>query len=152
MALPTIGLIAAIVVILLYNTIKVLKEYERGVVFFLGRFQRVKGPGLILLFPVIQVMTKVDLRVIVLDVYRSRETDTLGVDAAQIAGAMQHAYARHIGARRHAAQFILDRIRPGDVLLTLGAGDGNDVGKWVLEGIRERTRVDPKEGFHGRRQ
>lgn len=68
MTLPTIGLIAALVVILLYNTIKVLKEYERGVVFFLGRFQRVKGPGLILLFPIVQTMTKVDLRVIVLDV------------------------------------------------------------------------------------
>jgi regulator of protease activity HflC (stomatin/prohibitin superfamily) len=62
------ALIAALVIIILYNTIKVLKEYERGVVFFLGRFQRVKGPGLILLFPLIQVMTKVDLRVIVLDV------------------------------------------------------------------------------------
>ena len=68
MPLATLGLIAALVVILLYNTIKVLKEYERGVVFFLGRFQKVKGPGLILLFPVIQTMTKVDLRVIVLDV------------------------------------------------------------------------------------
>jgi regulator of protease activity HflC (stomatin/prohibitin superfamily) len=68
MPLATLGLIAALVIIILYNTIKVLKEYERGVVFFLGRFQRVKGPGLILLFPVIQTMTKVDLRVIVLDV------------------------------------------------------------------------------------
>jgi regulator of protease activity HflC (stomatin/prohibitin superfamily) len=68
MQLPVLGLIVAIVVILLYNTVKVLKEYERGVVFFLGRFQRVKGPGLILLFPIVQTMTKVDLRVIVLDV------------------------------------------------------------------------------------
>ena len=66
--LTTIALIAAILIVILYNTIKVLKEYERGVVFFLGRFQRVKGPGLILLFPIIQTMTKVDLRVIVLDV------------------------------------------------------------------------------------
>lgn len=66
--ITTIALIIAILAILLYNTVKVLKEYERGVVFFLGRFQRVKGPGLILLFPIIQTMTKVDLRVIVLDV------------------------------------------------------------------------------------
>ncbi|MGH8222658.1 MAG: slipin family protein [Woeseiaceae bacterium] len=66
--IATLGFIAAIVIILLYNTVKVLKEYERGVVFFLGRFQKVKGPGLILLFPLIQVMTKVDLRVIVMDV------------------------------------------------------------------------------------
>jgi len=68
MEVATLGLIAALVIVILYNTVKVLKEYERGVVFFLGRFQRVKGPGLILLFPVIQTMTKVDLRVIVLDV------------------------------------------------------------------------------------
>jgi regulator of protease activity HflC (stomatin/prohibitin superfamily) len=67
-SITVIGLIAALVVVLLYNTVKVLKEYERGVVFFLGRFQRVKGPGLILLFPLIQTMTKVDLRVIVMDV------------------------------------------------------------------------------------
>jgi len=55
-------------IVLLYNTVKILKEYERGVVFWLGRFQKVKGPGLILLFPGIQKMTKVDLRVIVMDV------------------------------------------------------------------------------------
>jgi regulator of protease activity HflC (stomatin/prohibitin superfamily) len=61
-------IVALLVVIIAYHAIKILKEYERGVVFFLGRFQRVKGPGLIWLFPFVQVMTKVDLRVIVLDV------------------------------------------------------------------------------------
>ena len=55
-------------VVILYNTVKILKEYERGVIFLLGRFQTVKGPGLIILFPGIQKMTKVDLRVIVMDV------------------------------------------------------------------------------------
>lgn len=64
----TLGFIIAILLVLFYNTVKVLKEYERGVVFFLGRFQKVKGPGLILLFPIIQTMVKVDLRVIVMDV------------------------------------------------------------------------------------
>ena len=54
--------------VILYNTVKILKEYERGVIFLLGRFQTVKGPGLIILFPGIQKMTKVDLRVIVMDV------------------------------------------------------------------------------------
>ena len=68
MPIATLGFVVALLVILLYNTVKVLKEYERGVVFFLGRFQTVKGPGLILLFPIIQTMTKVDLRVMVLDV------------------------------------------------------------------------------------
>jgi len=60
--------IAFLVIIVIYNTIKILKEYERGVIFLLGRFQRVKGPGLIILFPGIQKMVKVDLRVIVMDV------------------------------------------------------------------------------------
>ena len=47
---------------------KILQEYERGVIFFLGRFQTVKGPGLIILIPFLQKMQKVDLRVIVMDV------------------------------------------------------------------------------------
>ncbi len=68
MELAAIGLIGAILIIVLVNTIKILKEYERGVIFFLGRFYRVKGPGLIILIPFIQTMTKIDLRVIVMDV------------------------------------------------------------------------------------
>ncbi len=62
------GLVLALLIVILYNTIKILKEYERGVIFFLGRFQSVKGPGLIILIPGLQKMTKVDLRVIVMDV------------------------------------------------------------------------------------
>jgi len=68
MYLTYVGIIAALVIVLLYNTIKILQEFERGVVFFLGRFQSVKGPGLIILIPGIQKMIKVDLRVMVLDV------------------------------------------------------------------------------------
>jgi len=64
----TYGTLAALAIVVVYNTIKILKEYERGVIFLLGRFQKVKGPGLIILFPGIQKMTKVDLRVIVMDV------------------------------------------------------------------------------------
>jgi regulator of protease activity HflC (stomatin/prohibitin superfamily) len=60
--------IALIVLILLVLSIRVLREYQRGVIFQLGRFWAVKGPGLILLIPVIQQMVKVDLRTIVLDV------------------------------------------------------------------------------------
>ncbi|MGW8367721.1 MAG: slipin family protein [Gammaproteobacteria bacterium] len=52
----------------LFSAIKILREYERGVIFQLGRFYKVKGPGLILVIPVIQTMAKVDLRVIVMDV------------------------------------------------------------------------------------
>lgn len=50
------------------NAIKILNEYERGVVFFLGRYQKVKGPGLVLLFPGIQKMVTVSLRTITMDV------------------------------------------------------------------------------------
>ena len=50
------------------HAIKILREYERGVVFQLGRFWKVKGPGLIIVIPVIQQMVRVDLRVIVMDV------------------------------------------------------------------------------------
>jgi regulator of protease activity HflC (stomatin/prohibitin superfamily) len=64
----TFGMLAALFIVIIYNTIKILKEYERGVIFLLGRFQTVKGPGLIILFPGIQKMTKIDLRVIVMDV------------------------------------------------------------------------------------
>ena len=60
--------IAVLVIGFLSQMIKILQEYERGVVFFLGRFQSVKGPGLIILFPGIQKMVRVDLRVITLDV------------------------------------------------------------------------------------
>jgi regulator of protease activity HflC (stomatin/prohibitin superfamily) len=68
MEFATIGIIVAVVIVVLSNMIKILQEYERGVVFFLGRFQTVKGPGLIILVPFVQKMTKVDLRVVVLDV------------------------------------------------------------------------------------
>ena len=57
-----------IVVILVASSIKILREYERAVVFLLGRFQAVKGPGLIIIIPVIQQMVRVDLRTVVLDV------------------------------------------------------------------------------------
>jgi regulator of protease activity HflC (stomatin/prohibitin superfamily) len=53
---------------LIFSTIKILNEYERGVMFTLGRFTGVKGPGVILVFPFVQQMRKVDLRVIVLNV------------------------------------------------------------------------------------
>ena len=59
---------AVLVIILLALSIKVLREYERAVVFFLGRFQRVFGPGLIVIIPGIQQMVRVDLRTRVFDV------------------------------------------------------------------------------------
>ncbi|MCH8531391.1 MAG: slipin family protein [Saccharospirillum sp.] len=54
--------------IILASAIRILPEYQRGVVFFLGRFQGVKGPGLIIVIPGIQQLVRVDLRVVALDV------------------------------------------------------------------------------------
>lgn len=59
---------AAIVILLVFSAIRILNEYERGVIFTLGRYTGTKGPGVILLVPLIQRMVKVDLRTIVLDV------------------------------------------------------------------------------------
>jgi regulator of protease activity HflC (stomatin/prohibitin superfamily) len=63
-----IVVLVVLILILLALAVRVLNEYERGVVFTLGRFSGVKGPGLLILWPVVQKMSKVDLRVIVLDV------------------------------------------------------------------------------------
>ncbi|MDD2641049.1 MAG: slipin family protein [Arcobacteraceae bacterium] len=60
--------IVFIVVAIIAASIRILKEYERGVVFTLGRFSGIKGPGLIIVIPFIQQMVKVDLRTVVLDV------------------------------------------------------------------------------------
>jgi len=58
MEIATIGIIVAVAIVLLSNMIKILQEYERGVVFLLGRFQRVKGPGLIILIPLSRLSRK----------------------------------------------------------------------------------------------
>jgi regulator of protease activity HflC (stomatin/prohibitin superfamily) len=63
-----VEVLAILVVILLIATFRILREYERGVVFMLGRFWKVKGPGLVMVLPVVQQMVKVDLRTIVMDV------------------------------------------------------------------------------------
>ncbi|MCD0505184.1 slipin family protein [Bordetella petrii] len=68
MILIAYAVVAALVVLLLLAMIRVLREYERGVVFTLGRYTGVKGPGLIILIPVVQQMVRVDLRTVVLDI------------------------------------------------------------------------------------
>lgn len=56
------------ILVVLFSTFKILREYERGVVFMLGRFYRVKGPGLVIVIPLVQQMVRVDLRTVVMDV------------------------------------------------------------------------------------
>jgi regulator of protease activity HflC (stomatin/prohibitin superfamily) len=66
--LPFLVIPAILLVIILVNAIRILREYERAVVFLLGRFWRVKGPGLVIIVPIVQQMVRVDLRTRVLDV------------------------------------------------------------------------------------
>lgn len=60
--------LALLGLLIVLSAIKILREYERGVIFLLGRFWRVKGPGLIIVIPIIQKMVRVDLRTMVMDV------------------------------------------------------------------------------------
>jgi len=62
------GTVAVLLLFLLASSLRVLREYERGVVFQLGRFWKVKGPGLVILIPAIQQMVRVGLRVVVMDI------------------------------------------------------------------------------------
>lgn len=61
-------ILVGLVLFIAFSLFHVLREYERGVVFFLGRFQTVKGPGLIVVIPMVQQMVKVDMRTVVMDV------------------------------------------------------------------------------------
>ena len=84
MMIPT-SIIFIILVLLVASSLRILREYERAVVFQLGRFWRVKGPGLVILVPGIQQMVRVDLRIVVVDVPSqdviSRDNVTLKVNA-----------------------------------------------------------------------
>ena len=80
-----IGVVVLLVVVLLFTAINILREYERGVVFTLGRYTGTKGPGLIIVIPIIQQLVRVDLRTIVLDVPKqdviSRDNVSVKVNA-----------------------------------------------------------------------
>lgn len=62
------GIVLIAIIVLLFSAFRILREYERGVIFMLGRFWKVKGPGFILVIPGVQQMVKVDLRTVVMDV------------------------------------------------------------------------------------
>lgn len=68
MPISFLSVLAITLLVLMFSAIRILREYERGVVFLLGRFYRVKGPGFIIIIPFIQQMERVDLRTIVMDV------------------------------------------------------------------------------------
>ena len=83
--LTTAPIIVLVLLILLVASVRILREYERAVVFTLGRFERVKGPGLVLLIPMIQQMVRVDLRIQVVEIPSqdviSRDNVSMKVDA-----------------------------------------------------------------------
>jgi regulator of protease activity HflC (stomatin/prohibitin superfamily) len=67
--MPTFAIVVVVIIAaFIFTALRVLREYERGVMFSLGRFGGVKGPGVVFVWPIVQQMTKVDLRVIVLQV------------------------------------------------------------------------------------
>ncbi len=82
---PVIIIVAIVAFSLLSSIVKIAREYERGVIFRLGRLQRAKGPGVILLIPIVDRMMKIDLRVVTLDVPRqemmTRDNVPVTVDA-----------------------------------------------------------------------
>ncbi len=83
--LYTYAVIIIFLLAIVIHSVNILREYERGVIFLLGRFWKVKGPGLIIVIPVLQQMVRLDLRTKVLDVPTqdviSRDNVTVRVNA-----------------------------------------------------------------------
>jgi UDP-N-acetylmuramate--alanine ligase len=77
--------------------------------------------------------------VIILRIYPARETDDLGISAQQLVARMDHPCVRHIASRHAAADYLVAHLRAGDVLLTMGAGDGYMVGEWVMDALEARN-------------
>jgi len=75
-------------------------------------------------------------RVIVTDIYAARELNDGTISAADVVAACNHSAICHIGPLAAAADFLLASLQPGDILLTLGAGDGNTIGDRILAGLR----------------
>lgn len=80
--------------------------------------------------------------VVVLPIYASRETDTLGVRSSDVIAAMRHPDARCAVSLDEALVWLGTEVRPGDVVLTLGAGDGYRVGEWLIEVLRNGKAVE----------
>ena len=103
--------LVVILVVLLFSALQVLNEYERGVMFTLGRFTGVKGPGVIWVFPMIQQMRKVDLRVIVLNVPKQ---DVITRDNVSVkVNAVVYFRVVDAGQRHHPGRQRVRRYEPG---------------------------------------
>lgn len=76
-----------LVIVFLFLSLKVVKQYERGVIFFLGKFTGIRGPGLIILIPILEQMTRVKLRTITMDIPSQKiiTKDNVSIDIAAVA-------------------------------------------------------------------
>ncbi len=80
-------IILGIIVLLVIASIRIVKEYERGVIFFLGKATGVRGPGLILVIPIFEMMTRVQLRTVTMDIPSQKiiTKDNVSIDIAAVA-------------------------------------------------------------------
>src|SRR4051812_31056614 len=85
--MPIIILVALFVVVLVSLSLRVVKEYDRGVIFFLGKYTGVRGPGLIILIPIFEQMTRVTLRTITMNIPSQKiiTKDNVSIDIAAVA-------------------------------------------------------------------
>src|SRR6476646_1527931 len=85
--MPTILIVVVLAVVLVSLSLRVVKEYDRGVIFFLGKYTGVRGPGLIILVPVFEQMTRVTLRTITMNIPSQKiiTKDNVSIDIAAVA-------------------------------------------------------------------
>jgi UDP-N-acetylmuramate--alanine ligase len=79
--------------------------------------------------------------VLVTDIYRSRETDDLGISSADLVGRMNHPDARHMGEMDAIVDYLVEVVEPGDVVITMSAGDATQIGDALLAALEERADV-----------
>ena len=103
LSLSVVPIVLIFALVLITASVKILREYERAVVFTLGRFQKVKGPGLVLLIPFIQEMVRVDLRIQVIEIPTqdviSRDNVSMKVDAVLYFNVVNPGTRHHSGAK-----------------------------------------------------
>jgi regulator of protease activity HflC (stomatin/prohibitin superfamily) len=85
--MPILIVILVLIVLFFILSIRIVKEYDRGVIFFLGKFRSVRGPGLIILIPILEQMTKVTLRTITMNIPSQKiiTKDNVSIDIAAVA-------------------------------------------------------------------
>lgn len=85
--------------------------------------------------------------VLVTEIYAAREFDTLGISGASLVGRMSHSDVRYVQTLEEASSILLECVQPGDVVITLGAGDGHLIGERLLEGLQARKNSETSNAF-----